>query len=204
MSKLALKDRAQDRIGSVLAKAATSLVLADVTEFGSTKLTPPFLVMVDSGMAGEEIMLVTAVTELTKTLTVQRGMLGTTDVAHSVDALVIHTGTPVVLTARVADISTAETLYLMLPKCVIVEVSTVLTATIATANSILTLSKNAQAITGGVITIAYDGSVAGDIDIIHPTVYTDFNGSSDYLKIVGGGQSTNAAPVLITILAMMG
>lgn len=204
MSRLALKDRAQDRIGTAIAKAATSLVLADVTEFGSTKLTPPFLVMVDSGMASEEIMLVTAVNEQTKTLTVQRGMLGTTDVAHSVGVLVVVTGTPVVITTRIADISTAETLLLLLPKCVILEVSTVLTAEIATADATLTLSKIAQAITGGVITIAYDGSAAGDIDTIRPTVYTDFDGSADYLKIVGGGESTNTAPVLITILAMMG
>jgi len=202
VARLALKDRAQDRLGAALAVAATSLVLGDVSDFKSTKLTPPFLVIVDSGNTKEEIMLVTAVTELTKTLTVERDMLGSTDVAHAKGALVVHTGTPIVLQARITDISTGGTEYIMPPKCVVVEAWCCISATITGADSIITLSKEAQAMTNGVITVAYSGSAAGKVHKCNPTVYTEFDGVDDYLKIVSGGESTGACVGQITVIAM--
>lgn len=202
MARLALKDRAQDRLGAALAVAATSLVLGDVSDFVSTKLTPPFLVIVDSGNTKEEIMLVTAVTELTKTLTVERDMLGTTDVAHAKGALVVHTGTPIVLQCRITDISTGGTEWLMPPKCVVVEAWCCISAAISVADSIITLYKEAQVMTNGVITVAQPSAIGG-VFKCNPTVYTEFDGVDDYLKVISGGESTTASVGQITIIAMM-
>jgi len=202
MARLALKDRAQDRLGTALAVAGTSLVLGDVSDFVSTKLTPPFLVIADSGNTKEELMIVTAVTELTKTLTVVRGVLGTTDVAHAKGALVVHTGQPVVLQARIADISTGGTEWLMPPKCVVVEAWCCISAAISVADSIITLYKGATAMTNGVITVAQPSAIGGVFGC-NPTVYTEFDGVDDYLKVISAGDSTTASVGQITIIAMM-
>lgn len=69
--------------------------------------------------------------------------------------------------------------------------STVLSGTIATADAVITLYNKTQAITGGVITIGYSGSALGDIDTCSPTLYNEFDGVDDYLKIINGGASTN-------------
>jgi len=103
------------------------------------------------------------------------------------------------ITVRIADISTAETLYVMLPKCTLKKISTVLSGTIATANATITASRNTTGITDGVVTIGHSGSAAGDIDSCSPTANHVFDGSSHYLKLVGGAESDNAVPVLITI-----
>lgn len=103
------------------------------------------------------------------------------------------------LVIRIADISTAETLYLMLPKCTVTKIWSVLSAVIATANATITAYRIGAALTNGVITIAYSGSAAGDIDSCTPTANNVFDGSTHYLKLVGGGESTNAVPVLVTI-----
>lgn len=203
MARLALKDRAQDRLGAALAVAATSLILGNVSNFVSTKLTPPFLVIVDSGNTKEEIMLVTAVNELTKTLTVERDMLGTTDVAHAKGALVVHTGTPVVMTAIIDDISTGQTIFLMPPKCVVVQMQTCLEGTLTGADAGVKLDKNGSDMTSGAVVIGYDGSLAGDVDICHPTDESEFDGVDDYLSVIGDGASTGAKQVIVTIIAMM-
>lgn len=103
------------------------------------------------------------------------------------------------LAVRIADISTAETLYLMLPQCTVTKIWSVLSGVIATADATITTSRDGTALTNGVITIAYSGSAAGDIDSCTPTANNDFDGSSQYLKLVGGGESDNTVPVLVTI-----
>lgn len=110
-----------------------------------------------------------------------------------------HTAQKGTIVVRIADISTAETLYLMLPKCQVTKIWSVLSGTIATADATITASRIDTALTDGVITIGFDGSVAGDIDSCTPTANHDFNGTDQYLKLVGGGESTNAVPVLVTV-----
>jgi len=100
---------------------------------------------------------------------------------------------------RIADISTTETLYLMLPKCQVTKIWSVLSGVIADVDATITAYRIDTALTDGVITIGYDGSAAGDIDSCTPTANHDFNGTSQYLKLVAGGESTNAIPVLITV-----
>ncbi len=98
---------------------------------------------------------------------------------------------------RIADISTAETLYLLLPKCKIIKISSVLAGAITVANATITASRVTTALTNGVITIAFSGSAAGDVDLCEPTANNVFDGTQ-YLKLVGNGGSTTAAVVLVT------
>jgi hypothetical protein len=203
VAQLALKDRAQDRLSAALAEAATSLYLDDVTEFGSSYLTPPFLIIVDSGKTTEEIMIVTAVDETNKKLTVVRDALGTTDVGHAKGALVVHTGTPVVFNVKIADISSAETIHVAMPKCVVVKLMTVIEGTIANANAKVKLTKSGSDMANGEVTISYNGSAEGDMDIAYPTTNNEFDGVADYMEVVGDGGSTNTVVAMATVIAMM-
>ncbi|MFH0853944.1 MAG: hypothetical protein V1891_00405 [bacterium] len=103
------------------------------------------------------------------------------------------------MAVRMADISTAETLYVMMPKCTVTKISTVLSGAITVADSTITASRNTDAMANGVVTIATSGSAAGVIDSASPTTNNTFDGSTQYLKLVGDGGSTDAAPVIVTI-----
>jgi len=106
---------------------------------------------------------------------------------------------PRFIVARIADVSTAETLYLWLPKCRVTKISSVLSGTIDTADAVIDAYKNAVAITGGKITIAYDGSAALDLDFCQPTALNEFDGIKDCLKIINVGASGQVIPVHLTI-----
>lgn len=71
-------------ITGAITAGATSLVVADATGYPAA----PFAIVVDSGTASEEVMLVTA--KVGATFTVTRGYDGTTAVGHSAGAAVIH------------------------------------------------------------------------------------------------------------------
>ncbi len=186
----------QSQLYADVAKAATTIYLTDGDGFEDLQI--PFLVIVDPGTDIAEIMLVTAMDDAERKLTVERDMLGTPDVAHSAGALVYEYTKKTYITVPIVDVSTAATWAFVPPKSVVTKISTVLSATIATADAVITCSNKAQAITNGAITIAYDGSALGDIDAVYPTAYSEFNGTTDYLKIVNGGASTNTAPVAVT------
>lgn len=190
MAQMMFKDRAVNRLSADVAVAATTIYVEDASDFGD--LDTPFLVMVDGDNEDAEIMMVTAVNTVTKALTVERDMLGTTDVAHKDKALVREVGVKGYITADIANVSAAETLRYRIPQCVVVAASTVLGGAITVADATVTLKKGSTAMTGGVITIANSGSGAGDIDTCTPTAGNEFNGSTDYLAIVAGGESTDA------------
>jgi len=97
------------------------------------------------------------------------------------------------------DISTAETLYVMLPKCTVVKGWTVLSGVIADVDATVTLKKNGTGLTDGVITIGYSGSAAGDIDSCTPSALNAFDGATEYLEVAVGGESTNAVKVLLMV-----
>lgn len=91
----------------------------------------------------------------------------------------------------------------MPPKCVVVEVWCCISAAITVADSTITIYKEAQAMTDGVITVVQDGCAIGDVFKCNPTVYTEFDGVDDYLKVISAGDSTTASVGQITIIAMM-
>jgi len=173
-------------VATALTKAGTSLVLD-----GITGLAAQDVLIIDEGNTHAEVVFVTAVNTVTKTATIVRAMASTTAEKHAVGAIVKKVGWKVNVVLPLVDISTGETAIVAAPKGILVRAWGVLGGTIATGDSVITLSKNAQAITNGVITVAHSGSALGDVDECLPTLYNEFNGTTDYLKAVGGGQSTN-------------
>lgn len=197
--KTIVNERQQSKITAAITAAA---VTAYIPSDASSKLpTAPFVAVFGLQSSAPEIVLVTAVTTTTvpHNMTIARGMLGTTAAAWAVDEPFYVFGAIHHMVARIADVSTAETLYLLMPKCILVKAMSCISATISVADDTITLSKNAQAITGGVITIAYSGSAAGDVDSCSPTAYTEFNGTTDYLKIANGGESTTTSVGMLTL-----
>lgn len=181
-----------DTLSSAMTAATTSMVVDDITDLSAQDVC-----VIEEGSIREEIVFVTAVDTDTDTATVVRGMLGTTAVVHSKGQLVKLVGYKIVVPVHITDVSTAETVCVLPPKGIMVKAWTVLGEAIATANAIITLYNKTQAITGGVITIGYDGSALGDIDSCTPTVYNEFDGVDDYLKVVNGGASTNTAAITV-------
>lgn len=103
------------------------------------------------------------------------------------------------MAVRIADISTAETLYVMMPKCTVTRISSVLSGVIAVGNANIVAYNVDTGITDGTLAIAFGDSAAGVIDTTLPSANNTFDGSTQYLKLVGDGGSTNAVPVIVTI-----
>ena len=193
MAKRAFLDVYQSRVATALAKAGTSLVLDSVSGLAAQDV-----LIIDEGNTHAEVVFVTAVTTTTKTATIVRAMAGTTDVAHAKGAIVKKVGwreiVPIPLDSMIATTVKA----VLPPKGILVKASTVLSAAIVSANAVITLSKGTQAITGGVITIAYADSALGDIDSCSPTLYNEFDGAADYLKaVVSGSNAANTAEITV-------
>ena len=105
-----------------------------------------------------------------------------------------------VLTAKLADISTASSAYVISPfRGKIKKIYSVISGTIATANAVLTASIGGVNITGGAITIAYSGSAAGDIDSCAPTAKNEV-AEGQAIKITTNGASTNTVYSQLTII----
>jgi len=188
--KSIINKRLQIQIIEGITATATSAKIPSSADLPTT----PFVGIFDPSGVSPEIVLVTAVNTTIEpnTITIVRGCLGTEAKAHPVWATLYQYGEVHHLLTKIADVGTAETLYLPLPKCIVVKAMTCLGGAITGADSKITLYKNGDAMTNGEITIAYDGSAAGDIDTCSPTEKNEFDGIADYLKIVNGGESTGA------------
>ena len=91
------------------------------------------------------------------------------------------------ISSKAAD---AEVVRWVAPRaCTIVKVYTVLNAACATADATVTGKINASAITNGVVTIAYSGSAAGDVDVASPSA-ANVLAAGDVLNFTVGGGST--------------
>jgi hypothetical protein len=86
--KIMLKTRAQTILTTAISDAATSVIVASVSDFPAA----PFSVIFDPGTTREEVMLVTAVDDFTKTFTVVRAQQDTLAVAHPVKSLIYFCG----------------------------------------------------------------------------------------------------------------
>jgi hypothetical protein len=90
----------------------------------------------------------------------------------------------------ITDISTAQTIYIPVPRAVTIQkVITIIEGTIATADADITL-KNASASSMGIITVAFSGSGAGDIDTLSPSTNNTISEDS-FFTIETDGASTN-------------
>lgn len=100
---------------------------------------------------------------------------------------------------RFIDVTNYEVLYLALPRCRVTKIWAVLGAAFGSNTGEIVAYKNAQAITGGRISINSAGSAAGDIGFCQPSAYNEFNGVNDYLKLISGGEAFETAPTLVTV-----
>lgn len=185
-------------ISTKVEKGDTTIYLEGTENFGD--LSTPFLAIIDAESTDAEAVLVTACDSVANTITVERDMLGTSDVAHAKGSIIQEAGEKFVIGWKFADVSTNASEYITIPvDCVLLKGYSVLEGPIATADATLTLKNGSNAITNGVFTIAYNGSAAGDQDTITPTAYTEFS-AGDKLEIDGGGESTNAVSADLTLL----
>lgn len=105
------------------------------------------------------------------------------------------------VTLRIDDVSTASAVFFPLPvDCVINQVTTVLTGTISVADATITISRGGDSATLGTITVAYSGSLEGDIDenasLSNNTVT---KATHKYIKIATDGASTGTVSLFVTI-----
>ena len=104
------------------------------------------------------------------------------------------------LTVRMADISTAGSVYVVSPYAgTLSKAYSVIDGAIATADAVLTLNVNGGTDITQTITIAYSGSAAGDVDSCIPA---DNNtvAVGNYIKITTNGASTNTVAATITLV----
>ncbi len=104
------------------------------------------------------------------------------------------------LTVKMDDVSTAGSVYVVSPYAgTLSRAYSVIDGAIATADAVLTLNVNGGTDITNTITIAYDGSAAGDVDSCTPD---DNNTVSvgDYIKITTNGASTNTVAATITLV----
>lgn len=103
------------------------------------------------------------------------------------------------ITVQMTTISTAGQIYVVPGfRGKIVRAYSALNGAIGTADAELTLKIGGTAVTGGVITVPYDGSAAGDVASCTPTAANGF-GSLDAVEVETNGASTNSVGVVITL-----
>jgi hypothetical protein len=104
------------------------------------------------------------------------------------------------LTVKMDDVSTAGSVYVVAPDGgKIIKIQSVIDGTIATADAAITTEINGTAVTGGAITIGYDGSLAGDVDSAEPTTANSVE-EGDVIEIITDGASANTVAATFTII----
>ena len=117
--------------------------------------------------------------------------------ADSVDTTSIFNMNKREIAVRVADISTAEFIYVPIPwTCTVSKITSALSATIVTDSTIDFTNHAGGAM--GTITIAASGSAAKDVDSLTPSSNNTFT-AGEVLTIDVNGESTNTAPVVLVI-----
>jgi len=103
------------------------------------------------------------------------------------------------ITLTLADVSTAETIYLPIPYAgTVVKIVTVLENAITTADATIT-AKNSAGASMGTITITQSGSAAGDVDTLAPASNNTVT-DDDYITVETDGASNTAARLFVTIV----
>lgn len=104
------------------------------------------------------------------------------------------------LNCVITDVSTPGSYWVVAPRTGTIEkVYTVLHGTIAGANSVVTPKIGGVSVTNGAVTVAYDGSAAGDVDSATPTAANTVS-AGGAIEIATDGASTNTVAVTVTLL----
>lgn len=107
-----------------------------------------------------------------------------------------------VLTGQIADISTADQIYIPVPEGFegdVVEIRTAIDGAISGADATITPKIGGTAMTNGAITVANSGSAAGDTDVSRPTAARTV-AAGDAIEIETDGGSTGTAKCNIVIV----
>lgn len=103
-----------------------------------------------------------------------------------------------VYTLVIADVSTAETVYVPIANAgTVAKVVTVLEGAITTANATIT-AKNSAASSMGTITVTQSGSAAGDVDTLSPASNNTVT-ADDYITVETDGGSSTARKLWVTV-----
>lgn len=104
------------------------------------------------------------------------------------------------VTAEIEDVSTASSTFVAVPDGGrIIKIITALQGAISVANAAVSFEIGGTAVTGGGITVAYDGSAAGDVDSVEPTAANRVEEDGTIEMITDGG-STGTAKLLVTFV----
>lgn len=123
-----------------------------------------------------------------------------TDVEAAIVAGTITWSEDVYLFAKIADISTPDSVLIPLPDdCVVKSASVVLGAAITVADANISFKNAAAASMGTDVTVAFTGSAKGDQYAFTATGNNTITGPS-YIEVATDGASTTTAPVYITVV----
>lgn len=104
------------------------------------------------------------------------------------------------LTAEIEDISTASSTFVAIPDGgKVVKIITALQGAISGADAAITFEVGGTAMTNSAITVAYDGSAAGDVDSSEPSAANNVDEGGTIEMITDGG-STGTAKLLVTFV----
>ena len=118
--------------------------------------------------------------------------------ANMIDTGAIFDTNKQIITAVIDDVSTAATVYIVLPyACTVTKVDTALGNAITVADAIVT-PKNHAGASMGTITVAFTASAAGDLDTLTPASNNTFT-AGQRMSIETDGASTTASKLYITI-----
>ena len=119
--------------------------------------------------------------------------------ADNIDTSAIFNTNKFILTARIDDVSTADSIYVPIPvACTVNTVYTALGGAITSADATVTCRNNADT-SMGTITVANAGSAAGDVDSLTPASNNTFT-AGQRIRIDTDGGSSTAAELWISIV----
>jgi hypothetical protein len=118
--------------------------------------------------------------------------------ANMIDTTSIFGTNQFVLTCDFTDVSTAETIYLVVPfASTLTKVDTVLQGAISGADSTITV-RNHAGLSAGTLTISQAGSAAGDIDSLTPASNNSF-AAGTLVSLTTDGASTTVDRLFVTL-----
>jgi len=111
----------------------------------------------------------------------------------------INNAIKVYLNVSMPDISTAKSVWVVSPIAgTFTKLYSIINGTIATADCAITTEIGGTPVTNGGLTIAYDGSAAGDVDSATPTAANTVS-AGNALEIISDGASENAVDATFTL-----
>jgi len=112
--------------------------------------------------------------------------------ADSIDTSTINNLNKVVLNVSIDDLSTAESHFVVSPLAGdISSIYSVLDSAIATADTTLDFEIGGTQVTSALLTIAYSGSAAGDVDSSTPSAANTVT-AGQAIEVICGGETTSS------------